>query len=141
MSASKDDKGTQHQAKSDTAKADTAKSDTAKAAETSPTSDAQPLSEGMTDVDARIHAARNKAVEESNAATRQADNTARREEQGDRRPTMKELAELKKAHFGDKPGAVQIDTDLATGKTKLIYVDGDGKVTDGGTFKPKKESR
>lgn len=94
--------------------------------------------DGMTDVDTRAREDRNARVEATNEASRQADNTARREQQAQRPPNSKELEELRKAKFGDKAGSIRLDTDPATGETKLIYVDGEGKATPGGTFKPKK---
>jgi len=93
---------------------------------------------GMTEVDTKAREDRHAAVEETNEASRQADNTARREQQAQRPPNSKELEELRKAKFGDKAGSVHLDTDPATGETKLVYVDGDGKATSGGVFKPKK---
>lgn len=40
-------------------------------------------------------------------------------------PTGKEVEEVRKAHFGDKPGAVLIDTD--TDPVTLVFVDRTGK--------------
>jgi hypothetical protein len=40
-------------------------------------------------------------------------------------PTGKEVEAIRKAHFGDKPGAVQIDTD--TDPATLVFVDRTGK--------------
>jgi hypothetical protein len=115
----------------DTAKAETAKAEPAKAEPAKVESKAAAA-------EAKATAQRDAQVEASNEARREADNTARREAARSRPPTNRELRELTKARFGDGPGSVQIDTDLATGETKLIYVDGDGKATDGGKFRPKK---
>jgi hypothetical protein len=55
-------------------------------------------------------------------------------------PTRKELDKIKKDHFGDKPGSVRIDTDVASGETKLIFVDEQGKEVGKQAYKPSKEA-
>jgi hypothetical protein len=54
-------------------------------------------------------------------------------------PSNKELDRLKKARFGDRPGTIHLDTDLATGKTTLVYVDGDGNELSRETYRPPDE--
>jgi hypothetical protein len=41
-------------------------------------------------------------------------------------PSGTELERLREERFGDGPGVIRVDHDLATGKAELIYVDGDG---------------
>lgn len=102
---------------------------------------ASPQPAGSSPTDVRTRTERDDAAARMAAERRQHDNTARRADRAPRPPTTRELNMLRNQRFGDKAGSIAVATDLATGKTELVYTDGDGNETGREPFEPEGQAR